>query len=130
MGGYFFLVGIIGLVLYVLLRVFEVRRGARFSEQVRVQSDRLSTRLYRLAVFGELPSSYRSWFLKEFRTFTHRVVVFLVATLRAIERPLSRLNHRLRAPYVKKTPPADTSPFLKTMSDTTKHHGEKPPSSV
>ncbi|MEK7613513.1 MAG: hypothetical protein AAB439_01390 [Patescibacteria group bacterium] len=124
MGGYLFLVGFIGFGFYLAVRFFEVRRGRRFFEVQRKKLDEFSVRLYRLCVFGELPTSYRLWFFKSLRHATHQGVVMLVALLRALERPLSRLNHRLRTPRVKTVEPRDPSPFLKTMADAQKKNGE------
>lgn len=130
MGGYLFLAGLLGLSLYSAVRFFEVRHGKRVGEDVRRFLDRVSARLYRLFVFGEIPTAYRTWVLTALRAGTHRTVVFLVSLLRALERPLSRLNHRLRTPRVEVPARRDPSPFLKTIHEATKGNGKKTPDSV
>lgn len=108
--------GLLGVLSLILLRTVEVGRGARFFEKTRASADRVASRLYRLLVFGEIPTTYRSWALEQFRALTHRSVVFLVGFLRAVERPLSRLNHRLRASRQSTLPSRDPSPFLKDIT--------------
>lgn len=113
-GGIPFLVGAIGLLLSAFFFAWEVRRGSRLWAAAREKCDRLVTHTYRALVFGEVPHTYRIKALKALRTFTHRVVVFLVSLLRGIERPLARLSHRMRTSSVKETHRAP-SPFLKTI---------------
>lgn len=117
-----FALGVLGTISLVLLRTVEVRRGKRFAEPARAYLDRVASRLYRLLVFGEIPTTYRSWALERFRALTHRSVVFLVGFLRAVERPLSRLNHRLRASRQAAQPSRDPSPFLKDITPGTPPH--------
>lgn len=130
MGGYLFITGVAGLFVYGAFRFFEVRRTRRLLEPLRARFDVFSARLYRLFVFGEIPTTYRAWLLKALRAFTHRMVVVLVALLRAIERPLSRLNHRLRTPRVDNTVARDPSPFLKQIQSVGKEHSQSSPDSV
>lgn len=111
-----FALGVFGTVSLVVLRTVEVGRGKRFADPARSYLDRVASRLYRLLVFGEIPTTYRSWALEQFRALTHRSVVFLVGFLRAVERPLSRLNHRLRASRQATQSSRDPSPFLKDIA--------------
>lgn len=130
MGGALFLIGMIGLGVYSVTRVIEARRGKRFFETFRVRVDMIATRLYRLSVFGEVPATYRTWLSEQVRALFHKAVVLLVGVLRAIERPLSRMNHRLRATQVKYDTTRTPSPFLKTMVEAQKKDGESKENSV
>lgn len=130
MGGTLFLIGMIGLGAYSVARVIETRRGRRFFETFRVRVDMIATRLYRLSVFGEIPATYRMWVSEQVRALFHKTVVFLVGVLRAIERPLSRMNHRLRATQVARDTTRTPSPFLKTMVEAQKKDGESKENSV
>jgi len=116
-GGVIFIVGVLGLVLYALLRFFEISRGKRFFDAVRSRLDAFSSRVYRLAVFGELPHGYRAWFSARVGELVHHAVVALVAWLRAIERPLSRMSRRLRVSRHTSTASREPSSFLKDIKN-------------
>lgn len=100
---------------YVLFRMWEQRRGVKLLASERAEGDEIVTDLYRAAVMGNIPQKYREMFLSFLHNLTHTIVVLTVATLRAIERPLSRFSYRLRqrAPGVGKKEP---SAFLKTLT--------------
>lgn len=122
-----FFSGVVFIGLFIILRVFEVRRGKRVFEHFRSHLDAFSTRLYRLFVFGEIPSTYRNFLSSTARSVFHQVVVLLVRLLRALERPLSRLNYRMRSTRGKDEQ-REPSPFLKDIG--TSKNGEKPPDSL
>lgn len=130
MGGALFLIGMIGLGAYSVTRFVEARQGKRFFEATRTRLDVIATRLYRLSVFGEVPATYRTWVSEHMRALFHKTVVLLVALLRAIERPLSRMNHRLRRAQTTQDTPRVPSPFLKTMVEAQKKDGESKENSV
>ena len=130
MGGTLFLIGIIGLGAYSIVRIVEARRGKRFFEAFRVRLDTMATRLYRLSVFGEVPATYRTWVSDRVRSLFHKIVVLLVGALRAIERPLSRMNHRLRVTQTTRDSTRTPSSFLKTMVEAQKKDGESKENSV
>ena len=100
---------------FVVFRLWEEKRGAKFFASERAEGDAIVADLYRAAVMGNIPQKYREMFLAFVHTVTHAVVVLAVATLRAIERPLSRFSYQLRqsAPGVGKKEP---SAFLKTLT--------------
>ncbi len=119
------MVGIVGLLGLVVLRLVETKRNARFFEPSRAALDRVASRAYRLLVFGEIPTTYRAWAASRARALTHQSVVFLVGLLRSIERPLSRLNHRLRASNRSaQVPSRDPSPFLKGIREGSDENGK------
>lgn len=125
LGGIIFIVGTLGLVLFVLLRLAEERRGRHYFAPIRTRLDGAAARVYRLAVLGELPSEWRLWLAARAKELAHRTVAFLVLLLRAIERPLIRINQRLRSSRPRGTPGREPSPFLKDMTGT-KENGEPP----
>ena len=100
---------------FVAFRVWEEKRGVKFFAAERTEADAIVTDLYHAAVMGNIPQKYREMFLAFIHNVTHTVVVLAVATLRAIERPLSRFSYRLRqrAPSVAGKEP---SAFLKTLT--------------
>ena len=98
----------------------ESRAGARRLEAQRARLDALALSLYRAVVHGEVPHRYRAHLAMSARTALHRAVVMLVALLRAIERPLSRMAHRIPTAHPVSRQP---SPFLKHMSEA----GDTPP---
>ena len=125
-----FVLGLSGIVLYALWRSIEIRRQSRAFEATRARLDVFATRLYRLFVFGELPATYRARLAKFAQSVAHSTVMFLVSMLRAVERPLSRLSHRMRVIRAKENKPPDSSSFLKTLSSSKRKDGEKPTDSV
>lgn len=122
-GGIVFLVGVVGLLLFPGVLMFEAHRGTRFFDTGRARLDRITRRAYRMLVFGEIPHTYRFYLVRTFRLVTHRVIVGAVSLLRALERPLSRMSHRMRrSNEVTLRAP---SPFLQTISPkTNKNHKE------
>lgn len=111
-----FIVGALGIVLFVAFRFFESGREHRFFAHQRKMLDTVTTRVYRTLVLGELPHSYRQLFIDAVRGALHSVVLVVVSVLRKIERPLSRMSHRMRAPRTKNGESRDPSAFLKTIS--------------
>jgi hypothetical protein len=100
---------------FVAFRLWEEKRGRKFFAGVRADGDEIVTDLYRAAVMGNIPHRYREMFLTFLHNATHTAVVLAVASLRAIERPLSRFSYRLRqrGPGVVRKEP---SAFLKTIT--------------
>lgn len=100
---------------FVAFRLWEQKRGRKVFAEARAEGDEIVSDLYRAAVMGNIPQRYREMFLSFMHNLTHAVVVLAVATLRAIERPLSRFSYRLRqrAPGVTSKEP---SAFLKTLT--------------
>lgn len=125
-----FIAGFVGILGYVALRLIEVRRGKRFFEPSRQRLDAFSEELYRLAVFGELPTAYRARFRSLIHTASHTLVSGAVALLRAVERPLSRLRHRLRTTRPENGKGHNPSPFIQKMADSGPNGAEKPDDSV
>lgn len=109
-----FSVGLVLAVLFVALRLWEVRRGSRFFESFRRALDRRAVALYRTLVFGEMPRRWRESLARFGNRVLHRSVRALVAGLRAIERPLSRMSHRMRTNAQSGT--REPSEFLKTIT--------------
>ena len=130
LGSISFFAGLVGLIGYTLFRIIETRRQQRVFEEVRRRLDAFSTRLYRLAVFGEIPASYRMSFRKAIRDLIHSMVVFLVGALRVLERRLSRLGHRLRVARTKEGEQSTPSHFIKQIVERKKEHSEKPDDSI
>jgi len=111
-----FSVGVIGLIGFVVFRVFEQKRQERLFASQREKLDSVTTKIYRALIFGEIPHAYRLWLVHAFRHSVHVAVVFLVTTLRKIERPLSRMSRSLRPTKPRDAGARDPSPFLKTIA--------------
>ncbi len=125
-----FAIGLVGLALFGILRIVETRNNRRVFDAVRSRLDAVATRLYRLAVFGEVPATYRVSFKKALHHLVHRTVVLLVKGLRTAEQPLVRLSSRLRRSRRDGTDTLGPSPFIKRMSEANKKRGEVPPDSI
>jgi hypothetical protein len=100
---------------FVAFRMWEEKRGAKFFAAQRAEGDEIVSDLYRAVVMGNIPQKYREMFLAFLHNLTHAVVVLAVATLRAIERPLSRFSYRLRQ-RAPNTAAKEPSAFLKTLT--------------
>lgn len=114
-GGIPFVAGLVGLIGFGIVRMWEERRGTRIFARSRAALDRVTASAYRLLVTGDISHEYRVHLIKSIRTFVHQGVVLLVTFLRAIERPLSRLSHRMR---VHEPVPTHREPseYLKTIT--------------
>lgn len=114
---------------FIAFRLWEEKRGMKFFAAERAEADAIVNDLYRAAVMGNIPEKYREIFLAFLHNVTHSVVVLAVATLRAIERPLSRFSYRLRqsAPGATGKEP---SAFLKTLTPEKKNGNGTPPESA
>lgn len=134
-GGIFFSVGVVGLLLSICLFVWEAKTGSRFLSMLRTKLDRTVRVLYRTAVFGEIPRVWRIEFAAWVRRATHGGVNILITTLRAIERPLSRISRRMQySKHSDADPSRAPSPFLQDMKQDMKEdarrHGKNPRDSV
>ncbi len=133
-----FVVGLLGLVAYLVFRYIEIQKEIRLFEKERTRLDSFSNHLYRLFVFGDIPVSYRIALIERGRKFLHGIIVVLVSRVRSLERILSRINHRMRVTHKKETELRDPSVFLKTISESKekekvegeKGDGKNTPSSV
>ncbi|PIR84958.1 hypothetical protein COU15_03330 [Candidatus Kaiserbacteria bacterium CG10_big_fil_rev_8_21_14_0_10_45_20] len=109
-----FITGLIGITAFVLFRLWEAQRTERFFEQARKSLDSVAERLYRVMVFGEIPRHYRTKTATVLRFFSHHAIHTAVLALRSIERPLTRMSHRMRmSSSESKQEPSD---FLKTIT--------------
>jgi len=113
-------------------RAWEMKRGTRLFDTFRAKIDVYASRAYATMVTGQIPPAWRITIVVVLHNVVHRAVVFSVETLRNIERPLTRLSHRLRT----RAPSAnghEVSPFLKNIVPNKKadtHNGTTPPSGV
>jgi hypothetical protein len=110
-----FFLSLILLLAFLALRFFEEKRGYRAWAGVRTKADRVVSDMYKAAVMGSIPVEYREAFARFLHSLAHDSLLFLVESLRAIERPLTRLSYRMR-----QSAPASTdktpSEFLKTIT--------------
>ncbi len=126
-----FFVSLALLIAFAALKAWEERRGVRFLEPMRASLDARLPGIYHAAVMGNLPTGWRHTVAVFAHDATHRGVVFLVETLRAVERPLTRISFRMRI----QRPSANgkgISPFLKSIIPGKKEpsDGTTPPSGV
>lgn len=100
--------------MFIAFRMWEEKRGVRLFASSRTMLDHWVIDIYHGAVTGSIPRHYRMHLLVFLRTTLHRAVLLTVATLRAIERPLTRLSFRMRmaSPGTAKK---EVSSFLKTI---------------
>jgi hypothetical protein len=106
----------LGLLLaFFAFRIWEEKRGVRHFSRMRLSADETVRDMYQGAITGSIPRRYRVAFIAFLRRIAHESVIFLVESLRSVERPLTRLAYRMRmaAPNAKKKP---VSPFLKTIA--------------
>ena len=103
------------LVSFFAFHAWETKRKKRLFDAYRTELDAKVSRFYRMLVMGEVPASWRMAAIVFFHKTAHRAIIFSVETLRAIERPLSRLSH-----YMRTRPPStnaqEVSPFLKNIA--------------
>ena len=109
-----FIIGLLGTISFVFFRLWEVRRTRRFFENYRALLDRMTERLYGILVFGEIPRHYRTRLALVVRSLSHRAVHSAVLALRALERPLARVSHRMRMSAAESE--REPSDFLKTIT--------------
>lgn len=125
-----FVVGLAGILLFVGVRFFENKRGARFFGPLRESLDASTVRIYRALVLGDIPRSYRKHVLHALRRAVHSFVVFLATLLRRIERMLSRAGHSLRPTRAERSQDRNPSQFLKTITPEKKGDGTPSSDSV
>lgn len=123
-GGIIFLIGAVGFILFVVLHTWEVKSNKRLFADFRNGADAVVSRTYKTMVLGEVPHEYRVQFQKWIRNSVHKILVFLARILRAIERPLSRLGHRVREVDIKNGG-REPSSYLKTLKPSAKSTPEK-----
>lgn len=111
------------LVGFLIFRSWEEKRGIRLWADARTKLDEKVHRMYHRAVTGTIPYRYRTAFFVFLQKMIHEAVLVIVATLRAIERPLTRLSYRMRMA----TPKAngkEVSSFLRTIVPLKKRESE------
>lgn len=101
---------------YVVYRLWEEKRGVKIWARARESADVFVSDTYRKAVTGNIPSDWRDAFLKFMHQLSHAAVVLTVEVLRAIERPLLRLSHRMRRGGAPTGTGKEPSEFLKTIT--------------
>lgn len=110
-----FFISLVLLLAFLAFRLYEAKRGARYLADVRAEADIVVSDMYRAAVTGDIPRKYQEAAVRFLYRLAHETVMFLVESLRAAERALSRLSYRLRrmAP-----PPSGKEPsaFLKAVA--------------
>ena len=109
-----FVLGLAGLVGFWFVREREEQRGTRLAESHRATLDRVVAEAYHTLVAGDALHTHRLRFFALVHNVSHRVVIALVAALRAVERPLARVSHRMRMEPPKS--PREPSEFLKTIT--------------
>ncbi|MES2014239.1 MAG: hypothetical protein V4437_00290 [Patescibacteria group bacterium] len=110
-----FFAAFILLAFFLAFRTWEEKKGVRLFAHARSAVDAEVTRLYEVAVTGSIPRQYRARFFAALQAGIHRVVITLVAGLRAAERPLTRLSFRMRMASSKANK-KEVSSFLKTIA--------------
>ena len=112
---YTFIVAFVLLGVFIVFRMWEQKRGIRIWAGMREDVDEQVVEAYRSAITGSIPQKYRIRFLAFLRNAIHGLVLLLVATLRAVERPLTRISYRMRM-SASNTKKKEVSPFLKTIA--------------
>ena len=124
-GGIVFLVGLVGLLLFTALLVWETAHNKKMLPSVRARSDRLISKTYHYLVFGEISRSYRGTLIFHARRMTHQAIHLLAALLRAVERPLARTSRRMQHSHESGNGEVRTpSPFLKDIVDDKRKNGK------
>lgn len=121
--------GLLGLVGFWYLRVWEERRGARLMASPRAAWDARFAKAHEAMVRGDFARTARAALLAALHSLSHRALASLVALLRAIERPLARISHRMRVPPPT-SPPREPSEFLKTITPDKQNGGPAEPGAV
>lgn len=111
---YTFIVAFVLLGVFIVFRVWEEKRGVRVWASLRKDADEQVVEVYRSAITGSIPQHYRIRLFAFLRNAIHELVLLLVATLRAVERPLTRISYRMRM-SASNTNKKEVSPFLKTI---------------
>lgn len=111
---YTFVVALILLSAFVIFRMWEEKRGIRMWARAREGVDMQVVEVYQSAVTGSIPQKYRIQFFAFLQHTVHQFVLLLVATLRAVERPLTRISYRMRM-SASNTNKKEVSPFLQTI---------------
>ena len=111
---YTFVVAFVLLGVFIFFRMWEQKRRIRMWAGAREKADEQVVEAYRSAITGSIPQHYRIRFLAFLRNAIHELVLLLVATLRAVERPLTRISYRMRM-SASNTNKKEVSPFLQTI---------------
>ncbi|TAJ14803.1 hypothetical protein EPO56_01790 [Patescibacteria group bacterium] len=99
---------------FIVFRLWEEKRGHRLWALKREHADHVVTDMYHRAITGNVPYRYRTAFIVFLQKGIHEVVLLLVAGLRSIERPLTRLSYRMRM-AVPQPKGKEVSSFLRTI---------------
>lgn len=130
-GGVIFLVGLLGLMLFTLLILWESTQDKRVFASMRSSCDRMISGAYRNLVFGEIPQTYRGALIVHVRRIVHKGVHSLASLLRAIERPLARTSRRMQHAHESGNGTSRTpSPFLKDIAHDKEKNGKNTQDSV
>lgn len=117
-----FFISFVLIIAFLLLRVWEERRGRRVFGEVRRDADLIAKDMYEAAVLGSIPSHFRVALIKFLHMLGHDFVLLLVEGLRALERPLTRFSYRLRT-FTPQAKGKDVSPLLKAITPEKKENG-------
>ncbi|MFQ5541012.1 MAG: hypothetical protein ACE5F4_02100 [Candidatus Paceibacteria bacterium] len=122
-----FTIGLVGILAFVSLRLFETRRGARFFERSRARFDEWTIRRWRAVVLGDIPHHARIRLVHSVRHGAHALVTALAAGFGALERLLARMSRRMRASARRTSTheARDPSPFLKDIGGEKKERSEE-----
>lgn len=110
-----FVLGLAGFVGFVVVRMWEARRGARIVETHRASLDATVASLWRTLVVGDPGVMLRHQALALAHALSHRTLASFATLLRTIERPIARISHRMRM-MPPKAPTREPSEFLKTIT--------------
>lgn len=99
---------------FFVFRLWEEKRGHRLWATKREHVDHVVSDMYHRAVTGNVPYRYRTAFIVFLQKSIHEGVLLLVAGLRSIERPLTRLSYRMRM-SVPQPKGKEVSSFLRTI---------------
>ncbi len=111
-----FFITLVLLIGYVLYRIGEEKRGIKLWAHARESADAEITSAYKNAVMGNLPSNWRNTFVLFARRVSHAAVVLAVEALRAVERELLKISHRMRRGGAPTGTGKEPSEFLKTIT--------------
>lgn len=120
---------LVSMIGFTLFRSWEARKEIRYFNDNRTVLDGYAEELYAALVMGGLPLRWRQNAAALIHNISHNGVLLMVATLRAVERPLARLSYRMRV-STPKVGTAQVSDFLKTLSPDKAMGGELQEKSV
>ena len=118
-----FFITLVLLIGYVAYRIGEEKRGVKLWAKARANADAEIEHAYKSAVMGNLPSNWRIAFVQFTHQISHAVVLLSVEVLRAVERELLKISHRMRRGGVPTGTGKEPSDFLKTITPPTPEKG-------